>query len=253
VLTLGGLLLISYALVTYIRVDNWSSYRNFILSAAENHPRSPRSNFMAGQLLITSLDKAGSEAPKMAEAARTFLNNGLLADPRCINCLFGLIVLDLHLGQRPEAGAIRQLRDALRSGYVGPTKVSISQFSFLVKWQQSGQSTLSASDLESIFEAALENPQWNHTGRAGIEAAYRKYFEFVAKDLDAALPHAKAAVAAWPSQWSYHMQLVQVLQKLGRDQEALVALDRAAGVAANESQQQQTAEKRAEIAATIPN
>ena len=49
------------------------------------------------------------------------------------------------------------------------------------------------------------------------------------------------------------MQLIQVLQKLGRDQEALVALDRAAGVAANEFQQQQTAEKRAEIAATIPN
>ena len=49
------------------------------------------------------------------------------------------------------------------------------------------------------------------------------------------------------------MQLVQVLKKLGRDQEALVALHRAAGVAANESQQQQTAEKRAAIAATIPN
>ncbi len=49
------------------------------------------------------------------------------------------------------------------------------------------------------------------------------------------------------------MQLVQVLQKLGRDQEAMVALERAAGVAANESQQQQTAEKRAEIATHRPD
>jgi tetratricopeptide (TPR) repeat protein len=252
-LALGGLLLVSYTLVTYVRVDNWSSHQNFILSAAENHPRSSRSNFMAGQLLISSLDKAGGNAPELADAARTFLSNGLVADPRCINCLFGLLVLDLHQNHPPDPAMIERLKETLRTGYVGPTKVSVSQFSYLVKWLQSGAGTMTYEDLESIFEAALENPQWNHTGRAGIEAAYRKYFEFVAQDLDAALQHAKAAVDAWPTQWSYHMQLVQVLQKLGRDQEALVALERAASVAANESQQQQTAEKRANITPNLPD
>ncbi|MGB5744648.1 MAG: hypothetical protein WBM65_19730 [Sedimenticolaceae bacterium] len=253
VLALGGLLLVSYTLVTYVRVDNWSSYQKFMLSAAENHPRSSRSNFLAGQVLITSLDKAGDNAPELADAARTFLHNGLTADPRCINCLFGLLVLDLHQNKPPDPAVLERLKQTLRSGYVGPTKVSVSQFSYLVEWLQSGAGTMTAADLESLFGAALENPQWNHTGRAGIEAAYRKYFEFVAQDLDAALQHAKAAVDAWPSQWSYHMQLVQVLQKLGRDQEAMVALERAAGVAANESQQQQTAEKRAEIATHRPD
>ncbi|MGB5255213.1 MAG: hypothetical protein WBN68_21095, partial [Sedimenticolaceae bacterium] len=253
VLALGGLLLVSYTLVTYVRVDNWSSYQKFMLSAAENHPRSSRSNFLAGQVLITSLDKAGDNAPELADAARTFLHNGLTADPRCINCLFGLLVLDLHQNKPPDPAVLERLKQTLRSGYVGPTKVSVSQFSYLVEWLQSGAGTMTAADLESLFDAALENPQWNHTGRAGIEAAYRKYFEFVAQDLDAALQHAKAAVDAWPSQWSYHMQLVQVLQKLERDQEAMVALERAAGVAANESQQQQTAEKRAEIATHRPD
>ncbi|MGB5468466.1 MAG: hypothetical protein WBM84_20555, partial [Sedimenticolaceae bacterium] len=161
--------------------------------------------------------------------------------------------LDLHQNKPPDPAVLERLKQTLRSGYVGPTKVSVSQFSYLVEWLQSGAGTMTAADLESLFGAALENPQWNHTGRAGIEAAYRKYFEFVAQDLDAALQHAKAAVDAWPSQWSYHMQLVQVLQKLGRDQEAMVALERAAGVAANESQQQQTAEKRAEIATHRPD
>ncbi len=101
---LGVLLLIAYATATYVRVNNWSSYRSFILSSAENHPNSPRSNFMAGQLLISAVEKAGSDAAELASAARTFLRNGLDADERCINCLFGLIVLDLHLRQTARSG-----------------------------------------------------------------------------------------------------------------------------------------------------
>ena len=50
--------------------------------------------------------------------------------------MFGLIVLDLHQDRQPDPALITRLADALRSGYVGPTKVSISQFSYLVKWQQ---------------------------------------------------------------------------------------------------------------------
>ena len=37
-IAVGALLLVSYSAVTYIRVNNWSSYKSFILSSAENHP-----------------------------------------------------------------------------------------------------------------------------------------------------------------------------------------------------------------------
>ncbi|MCB0256357.1 MAG: hypothetical protein KDI55_21780, partial [Anaerolineae bacterium] len=242
---LGVLLLLSYTTVTYIRVNNWSNLSNFLLSSAENHPRSPRANFMAAQLLISSLDRTDSDSRPLAAAARTFLDNGLSNDPRCINCLFGLVVLELHMDRQPDAATVQRLREALGSGQVGATEVSISQFSYLVKWQQSEGVKLPPQELEAIFDAALSNPGWNHTGRAGIEAAYREYHEKVSGNLDAALIHARAAIDAWPDQWSYHMQLVQVLRKLGNDDAALAALENAVGLADNQKQQQQMADVRA--------
>ena len=244
---LGVLLLLSYTTVTYIRVNNWSNLSNFLLSSAENHPRSPRANFMAAQLLISSLDRTDSDSRPLAAAARTFLDNGLSNDPRCINCLFGLVVLELHMDRQPDAATVQRLREALGSGQVGATEVSISQFSYLVKWQQSEGVKLPPQELEAIFDAALSNPGWNHTGRAGIEAAYREYHEKVSGNLDAALIHARAAIDAWPDQWSYHMQLVQVLRKLGNDDAALAALENAVGLADNQKQQQQMADVRAAI------
>jgi hypothetical protein len=245
--TLGVLLLLSFSVVTYIRVNNWSSYQSFIISSVENHPTSPRSNFMAGQLLISASENSEDNAPALADAARTFFNNGLEADPRCINCLFGLVVLDLHRNKQPDPDLISRLAEALRSGYVGPTKVSVSQFSYLVRWHRSDGVKLNPNDLEAIFDAALANPRFNHTGRAGIETAYREYYEFVVQDLDAALVHAEAAVRHWPDPWKYHMNLAQLLQKLGRSSDALVALEGAAAKADNETQQLETARVRAEI------
>jgi len=245
---LGILLVSSYGLATHVRVDNWSSYQSFALSAATNHPDSPRSNFTAAQVLITALPGAGEQTQAIAETARTFLHRGLAADPRCINCLFGLIVLDLHLGQAPEADVIDQLKATLQAGDIAPTKVSTNQFSFLVRWQTSGQSALDRADLEGIFDAALKNKLWTYTARAGIEAAYRKYHELVTGDLHRALRHAQAAVHAWPTQWSYHMQMVRVLQKLGRTEQAMRALDLAASLADNESQKLETAALRSKIA-----
>jgi len=246
-MALGALLLLSYTFVTYVRVSNWSSYESFILSSVENHPNSARSNFMAGQLMISAVAKSGRDEPTLAEAARTYLRNGIAVDPRCINCMFGLIVLDLHLGRQPDNVLVAGMGDALRSGYVGPTKVSVGQFSYLVKLQKRDETKLPAEDLEAIFDAALENPAWNNTGRAGIEAAYREYYEFVAKDLPSALTHARAAVASWPDQWSYHMQLVRILQKLGRPGDALAALEVAATLAGNDAQQLETAEVQKSI------
>ena len=246
-LSIGVLLLLSYTVVTYLRVNNWTSYNSFILSAAENHPNSARSNFQAAQLMITVLGKSKDRPQEIVDLAEYYLHQGLSVDTRCINCLFGMIVLDLHLGKAPDPGVISRLTDALRQGYVGPTKVSLNQFSFLVKWKKSGSSSLSSADLEAIFDAALANRSWVPTGEASIRSAYREYYEFVVGDLESALLHARAAVKAWPQPWNYRMQLVRVLEKLGRYQEALSELDSAADRAKNEKHKRETAETASRI------
>ena len=246
-IVIGTLLLIAYGFVSHTRINNWSSYNSFILSSVENHPASPRANFMAGQLVIAAISNSDSGKDELADSGRMFLQRGIEQDPRCINCMFGLVVLDLHLNKKPDADLIKNLETALRSGHVGAMKVSVSQFSYLVRWQQSGDSLLPNDELEAIFDAALENPAWNSTGRAGIEAAYREYWHHVAKDLPRALQHGQAAVRAWPSQWSYQFAVAKLLQKLDRPQEALAVLDKAIQFADNEKKQRETAELRADL------
>ena len=202
---------------------------------------------MAAQLLISTIANAKGDTTDIADAASAFLTQGLAADPRCINCLFGKIVLSLHLDQQPDTETLNRLSKTLRTGHVGATKISISQFSYLVKWQRSDGVKIPAEKLEALFDAALANPGWNHTGRGGIEAAYREYFEFVRGDLESALKHARGAINAWPDQWSYRMQAVQVLRKLGRKADALAELNQAARLAKNVSQHDKVRQTRERI------
>ena len=250
---LGALLLISYSVVTWIRVDNWSSYQKFVLSAVENHPESRRSHFMAAQLFIAAIDKSEGDTAGLAEAARYHLDEGARIDPRCLDCLFGKIALDLQLGQSPPQETIDRLVEHLRNGDVGPTSVSISQFSFMSRWHRSDGHKLTPEQLESIFDAARANPGWNHTGRAGLESAYREYHEFVTQDLGKAGEHARAAVAAWPDQWAYHVNLVRVLRKQGRHAEALRSLQKGAAAVGNETQRQELERLIDEIRRNLQN
>ena len=252
-ITLGTLLLIVYAGATVVRVSNWSNYVSFALATVENHPNSPRANFLAAKLLISSLEKAKENQKDIAQSAEEFLNKGIAVDPQCINCYFGKVVLKLHLDQLPSQETIIQLTNALRTGDVGPTKMSINQFSYLVKWHRSDGIKLQDGDLEVIFDAALANPKLKNTGRAGVEAAYREYFEFVAKDPETALEHAQAAIDAWPKQWSYHMHKIELLRKLERHEEALEALDIAATVASNVTKVKQTQKVREKILREMAN
>ena len=243
-LVVGALLLLSYSAVTHLRVADWSSYRNFVFSTVENHPESRRSNFMAAQLLIAMIGQSIGDTDDLEAAARQFLLTGLRLDEGCIDCLFGLVALDLHVGRQPHGDVIGALRDKLRTGDVGPTHVAVTQFSFLARWHKGDGTKLSVADVTGIYDAALANPGWNYTGRASIEAAYREYHEFVSGDLTAAERHARAAIAAWPQQWGYHAHLISVLRKQDRPAVALAALDEAATAVRNARQQAELANLR---------
>lgn len=250
-LVLALLLLASHGVATVSRVGNWKSHESFVLAAAENHPKSPRSNFLAGQFLIAATANGGDAREQFGRAAADFLNQGLDADPACLNCLFGLLVLDLHLGRQPSEDLVDRLSDKLRSGEVDATKISVGQFSYLTKWHRSDGTKLPAAQMKRIFEAALANPKWLPTGRAGVAAAYRDYHEYVLGDLPGALDYAEHAVEAWPAQWSYHMQKIRVLRKLGRYELIPAALDRARTVAKHRSQIENIAQVAQKVAADL--
>jgi hypothetical protein len=246
-LGLGALLLASYVTVTVIRVGYWSSYQKFVLATAERHPDSPRASFMAGQFLLAAAKHAEGDKTQLADAARTMFENGLEVNDRCINCLFGLLVLDLTLDRDPSTELLARLKNSLRSGEVGPTTVAVNQFSFLSRWQRGGGHRLSRDDFQALFDAALENSRWTHTARAGIAAAYAEYYEFVVKDLDAARTQARAAVDAWPQQWAYHIHLVRILRKLGQYEQALATVRNSLTAVSNDDQKRESEKLIGEI------
>ncbi len=245
------MLAVTLSFATFLRVGNWSSLASFAFDSVKNHPQSPRSNFMAAQLLIASLDSDRKENSSAESLARHYLARGLEIDQNCANCLFGLIVLDIHVNKPPPDATLNQLKDYLRSGDVGPTRVAINQFRFLVDWQKGGASSLSNSALEDILDAALENPKWTFTARSSIESAYREYHEFVTKDLGTALLHATRSADAWREQWKPRMNVVRILLKMGQKQEALKHLDVASSVARNEHQLRQTQQLREHILSAL--
>lgn len=232
------LLLASQAVATWVRVGNWVSYEDFVLTGVDNHPNSSRYNFMAAQLMILTIGKAEGDKSPLDRAANEFLSQGLRVDPGCINCLFGKLVLDLHMERRPEPELLDRLGFMLQNGHVGASRVSISQFSYLVRWLQGGGNEIPRQQVERLFDRALQNPRWASTGRAGIEAAYRKYHEFVTGDLERALLHATRAVEAWPDQWIYRIHRVNVLRKLSMTDAALQELTSAEALVSNASQQE---------------
>lgn len=249
VLALGSLLLVAHGAAATSRVLTWTSYDRFVLDGVRHHPESARYNFLAGKLFIGTLNRAGDQRDAFAQAARDHLQAGLAANPGCTNCWFGKVILDLHLNRTPTDAAMQALEDALRHGRVDATTVAVSHFSFLVNWQKAGNSTLPNAALERLFDAALTNPGWNTTGRAGVHAAYAKYFKSVTHDLEKALYHAEAAIRAWPGQWAYHVARARLLLELNRPHEALAALADAESVSANQEQSDDVQDLRRRIEA----
>jgi hypothetical protein len=235
-IVLGLAFLGMFSLATAIRTNNWSTYQLFLLTSVANHPQSPRANFSAAQYMIAAIDHTEGPPTAVVETARTLLNNGLKSNSGCLNCRFGLVVLDLHLDREPDSIVVKDLIRELREQDLGATEVSVSQFSYLVRWQLSKGKKMRNEDLKAIFDAALSNPRLGGMGRASIEAAFSRYYELVEGDYESALAHARAARDAWDRPWSYHISVVRLLRNLDRRDEALEAL-KEARIAAKHRQQ----------------
>ncbi len=219
-LGLVGLLLLALsAAVTYERAKDWRSMTSFIVSEVEHHPDSARANLHAARLLISSLPEA--EDPKEHyRTARRYLEQVRRLAPDNLDALFGLIVLNLHAKQPPEAAWVRELKAGLRSAPVGPTRLTIGQFGYLVRWHMSGGYALPREVVLGIFDAALANPLFDDHARAAIFAAHRAYHETVLNDPASALHYARQAVAAWPERWHYQDRLGRLLVRLEHFDEA---------------------------------
>jgi len=240
------LVLTGLAAITHLRALDWSDNHRLAFSEVAHHPNSPRANFRTAQLLMDQLGKAGDPAQVYA-AARYHFNKVRQLDPDSLDALFGLVFLELFVNREPSDELLDSLIKQLRSGVVDPTKLSIGQFAFLVRWQEADGRKLPHQRVLAIMQAATNNPRLNVQGRAAVLSAIRAYHDRILDDLPSALSYARLAVQTWPSQWHYHYRLVQLLIRLGQWPEAQTAFDKAAELPSAAL----NPEKRAELAAAL--
>ena len=224
--TASVLFLVALAAVTHLRALDWQNDDRLLLSEVAHHPESPRANFRTAQLLMDQLGRTRNPE-KVYRAARYHLEKVRQLDPENVDALFGLVFLDLFSDRAPSPQLIDALIQQLRNGVVDPTKLAITQFNFLVRWQLGGGRKLSHQQVLDILQAAADNPHMNSSGKAAVLSDLRAYHELVLHDLPGALPYAQQAVRAWPGRWHYHYRLVQLLMRLGRWPQAQAAFEEA--------------------------
>jgi tetratricopeptide (TPR) repeat protein len=222
---LTGAVLFSLAASTALRAYDWSGFGRLITSEVEHHPASLRANFQYAQLLMAQIDdpRLRDEAERLAREHMRRIGD---LDPDNVNGLFGLIVLDLHMGRRPPPDLVHDLAERLRRIPFGQLNVNIEQFPYLVQWHDTNgpRARLTQEQMLLLFDAALENPTLPAVGRAGLYHALRGYYHRVLGDTETAMRYAELAVATVPDNWSLHDRRVRLLAILGRFPEADAAL-----------------------------
>ena len=228
----------TYAIATHVRAIAWSSTHSITLSEVEHHPDSKRANFKAAQHFMTLLDdpQVGTEA---YIAARTHFQKITELDPGHPNALFGLIVLNLHVGKQPLPEWVDTLAEQLTNETVDATRFTTSQFSFLVRWHLGNNYPLPVETMNRLFDAVLANPRLALSSKAGVFAARAAYVDRVLKQPEKALPFAKGAVRYWPQRWHYRKRYAQLLMRLQRWEEALAVLQEGTKQPLAENQRQE--------------
>lgn len=219
--------MIGLAALTHLRAWEWSNEQSLVVAEVRHHPESPRANFRIAQLLMDQIGKSGDPA-QTYRAARFHLHKVRDLAPNNTNALFGLTYLNLFVGLDPDPETLQKLIDQLRNGPMGPMNLTINQFGFLVRWQQTqGVHRLADDTALAILRAAAENPRSGARGKAGALSALRAYYDGVLNDPETALLYARSAVDTWPRRWHYHQRLVELLIRTGRFDQAQAALQAA--------------------------
>jgi tetratricopeptide (TPR) repeat protein len=222
---LVGSIILALSATTALRAHDWSGFGRLVLAEVEHHPESARANFQYAQLLMAQLEQPEHATDAAAEARRVFDRVARL-DPNQVDGLFGLVVLDLHLGRQPSPELVASLAERLRRIPFNPLNVNIKQFSFLVQWHEAvrGGVGLSPAQMISLFEAALANPTVNGASRIALYHALRAYYQRVLRDNVRALEYATLAVQTSPSDWVLRDRRIRLLAVMGLWDEADRAL-----------------------------
>ncbi len=191
------LVLALLAAVTALRANDWSGLGRLVVAELEHHPDSPRAHFQYAQIVMTGLDDPALREDAYG-LARHHFERAVALDPDNVDGLFGLLVLELHVGRLPDDALVGELTARLRRIRFSPLNVTIGQFAYLVEWNLTAEPKLPKAQMLAIHDAALQNPTTAGVARAAVYNALRAYHHRVLGELAPGLRYAGLAVRNRP-------------------------------------------------------
>ncbi len=222
--TVFGFVLV-FSLSTFSRAVSWGDPVTFAFTEAAHHPGSARAQYELGRAYADALDANPSMLYlyplAVMQLERSSRLSGSLNDG-----LFRLLPLSNRFaGKIPETW-VEALVERLSRGVYPANNVN------LMDWLVScpggdARCEIPPKLIETLLKASLDNPNLVGRARSELLVVASKFYLEKMKDRSAALAFIKDAVASAPDVPRFHIYLAQLLQAMGRGEEALVELERA--------------------------
>lgn len=206
-----------FSVVTYARVQEWSSAEALWQAEALHHPNSVRVAVAQADYYANALSFDPVTKLLRANEAEQSYTNALKIDPLDVNAHLGLIKLWATNGHPIGQDALNTAKKALAAQYL-PANVN-DKLIALARCTIETTCSLKREDVRPLIQAALENKKLTSNGKALIYSAAIYFQAEVEKNYDLALQSARAAIALDPD-LSFQLWVAAIYLDMKKPQEA---------------------------------
>ncbi len=214
--------LVALATTTALRAYDWRNALALALADVDHHPRSSRSQYEAGRAIAADGARRGQFAAVRARAI-VYMQEAARLDPLQVFPGVAQILLRGQEQATPRAD-IEELAQRLRGAQ---SNEQANPFLELLVTASNGKLALSADDVATLFDAAVQNPRWRPQVRAMMYNDYGAYRFNIAADHEGGMQLTRSAAAIDPRNAYFELNLAKMALAIGEHELAREHLARA--------------------------
>lgn len=203
----GGL-----ALLTGLRAHVWNQPLRLLLTMAHDHPGSSRGVYEAGRALAAQGSSGNAASPAALLLARPYYVSAMALSERenQIHSAVGLLMTYQHEPRLPD-GLVQELAERLRAN----RQLDVPPLIQVLKAAGGKALPLTPTDIQTLVEAALDNPHNNDWQRGMVLTNYGEYLAKATADRGAAISATLAAVQYQPDNPLFQLKAAQLAERFG--------------------------------------
>jgi protein O-mannosyl-transferase len=205
-------------LLTCIRSLQWEDEFQRTQVEVAHHPLSARANYQAATAVMQRTFEAGGGNPLAYQMVQFYYKRAADLDKNSKAPLIGLVYLDCATGLPNDPALRSALLNRFSAGHFtfGDRSVIQSLSGLLVEKRL----CMDDREVKALIDAALSNPSADGPMRGMINAVAMDYAAAKMQSIPLALTYAQAAVASDPGSVALHVNLIHLLLKANRVEEA---------------------------------